>query len=162
MQVVSMNVRKTLTYRQLNTGNIQAVFPLLCPVRERDWLDGWQCTLVHSHSGLIEPGCVFTTPHHGKQETTWYVTQHDPIHYSVEFVRITPGESIVKINIALQPISHDSTETSITYEYTSLNETQNRFIQTELEHEFKRSMMWWEKAINHYLSTGEKLLKNIM
>lgn len=155
-----MNVRKTLTYRQLNTGNIQAIFPLLCPVRERDWLDGWQCTLVHSHSGLIEQGCVFTTPHHGKQETTWYVTQHDPIHYSVEFVRVTPGESVVKINIALQAISQDATEATIVYEYTSLSEAQNKFIQTELEYEFKKSMLWWEKAINHYLKTGEKLLKS--
>jgi hypothetical protein len=157
-----MNVRKTLTYRQLNTGNIKDVFPLLCPVRELDWLDGWQCTLVYSTSGLIEQGCVFTTPHHGKQETTWYVTQYDRANYSVEFVRVTPGESVVKINIVLQAISPDSTEANITYEYTSLSEAQNRFIETELEHEFKRSMMWWEKAINYYLKTGEKLLKNIM
>lgn len=157
-----MNVRKTLTYRQLNTGNIKDVFPLLCPVRELDWLDGWQCTLVYSTSGLIEQGCVFTTPHHGKQETTWYVTLYDRANYSVEFVRVTPGESVVKINIVLQAISPDSTEANITYEYTSLSEAQNRFIETELEHEFKKSMMWWEKAINHYLKTGEKLLKNIM
>ena len=155
-----MNVRKTLTYRQLNMGNIQDVFPLLCPIRELDWLDGWQCTLVHSTSGLIEQGCVFTTPHHGKQETTWYVTLHDPKNYSVEFVRITPSESVVKISIVLQAISQDSTEANITYEYTSLSEAQNRFIQAELELEFKRSMMWWEKAINHYLKTGEKLLKS--
>lgn len=155
-----MNVRKTLTYRQLNTGNIKDVFPLLCPVRELDWLDGWQCTLVHSTSELIEQGCVFTTPHHGKQETTWYVTQHDPIHYSVEFVRVTPGESVVKINILLEAISHDSTEAILTYEYTSLSEAQARFIQKELENEFKRSMVWWEKAINHYLKTNEKLLKS--
>jgi hypothetical protein len=157
-----MNIRKTLTYRQLNTGNIRDVFPLLCPVRERDWLDGWQCTLVHSNSGLIEEGCVFTTPHHGKLETTWYVTLHDPEKYSIEFVRVTPEESVVKINIELQPVSQDSTESLITYEFTSLRETQNQFIQTELEQEFKTSMLWWEKAINHYLKTGEKLVKKIM
>ena len=158
MQITPVSARKTLTYRQLNTGNINDVFPLLCPIRERDWLDGWQCTLIHSTSGLIEQGCVFTTPHHGKQETTWYVTLHDPKNYSVEFVRVTPDESVVKINIALQAISQDSTEATITYEYTSLSEAQNRFIETELEYEFKRSMMWWEKAINQYLKTGEKLL----
>jgi len=28
----------------------QAVFPLLCPVREGEWLDGWaeECEVIHS------------------------------------------------------------------------------------------------------------------
>lgn len=35
------------------------VFPLLCPVREREWLPGWQADIVHSTSGLVEEGCIF-------------------------------------------------------------------------------------------------------
>ena len=154
-----MNNRKTLTYRQLNTGNIQDVFPLLCPVRELDWLDGWQFTMIHSKSGLVEQDCVFTTPHHGKSDTVWYVTMHDPASHKVEFVRVTPGESIVKINIALETFDQTTTQAHITYQYTGLSEEQSRFMETELEHEFKKSMMWWEKSINHYLKTRKKLLK---
>jgi len=40
-----------------------AVFPLLYPVREGDWLDGWSegVEIVHSRSGLAEDDCVFIT-----------------------------------------------------------------------------------------------------
>ncbi|MBX2944767.1 MAG: hypothetical protein KF725_02945 [Cyclobacteriaceae bacterium] len=152
-------MRKTFTYKQLNTGNIRDVFPLLCPVREADWLDGWRYSMIHSVSGLIEQGCVFTTPHHGQSQTVWYVTQHDPINYNVEFVRVTPEEAAVKITIALEAIDNDTTQAHITYEYTGLSDGQNHFIETKLADEFEKSMNWWEKAINHYLKTGEKLLK---
>jgi len=154
-----MNVRKTLTFKQLNTGNIQEVFPLLCPVREVDWLDGWQYTMIHSASGLIEQDCVFTTPHHGKSETVWHVTQHDPLNNKIEFVRVTPSESVAKINIVLEAIDEGTTQANITYQYTGLSEEQRVFIETDLEHEFTKSMRWWEKAINHYLKTGERLSK---
>jgi hypothetical protein len=50
-----------------------AVFPLLCPVREHDWIDGWAATVVHSVSGLAEPGCVFTTA-----DLVWVVHAHEP------------------------------------------------------------------------------------
>ena len=36
-------------------------FPLLCPVREREWLAGWNPTIVHTKSGVAEPGCGFVT-----------------------------------------------------------------------------------------------------
>ena len=75
--------QKTFRYRQTNNGNIKDVFPLLCPVREKEWLEGWDCTLVHSQSGLIEKNCVFTTSHHGGSETVWLVTQYDADTYTI-------------------------------------------------------------------------------
>ena len=37
------------------------VFPLLCPVREADWIDGWNPVLVLTQSGFAEQDCVFIT-----------------------------------------------------------------------------------------------------
>ena len=37
------------------------MFPLLCPVREYDYLPQWQCRIIRLDSGLIEEGGVFTT-----------------------------------------------------------------------------------------------------
>ena len=34
-------IQKTFTFNQLNEGTPEQVFPLLCPVREKDWLDGF-------------------------------------------------------------------------------------------------------------------------
>ena len=32
------------------------VFPLLCPVREYDWIDGWECRMVYAETGVAELG----------------------------------------------------------------------------------------------------------
>jgi hypothetical protein len=157
--MVFQGKQKTFTYQQVNHALPDTVFPLLCPVREADWLDGWQYNMIYSKSGLIEKDCVFTTPHHGELVTAWQVTQHDPSQYFVEFVRLTPNENVVKIQIQLALRSDNWTDAHITYQYTGLNPQQNDFIENELEQNFLASMQWWEKAINHYLTSGEMLRK---
>lgn len=152
-------LQKTMFYKQQNNGPIDKVFPLLCPVREKDWLDGWDYKMIHSKSGLIEKDCVFTTPHHGALDTVWQVTQHDPLRFRIEFLRVTPGENVVKIQIALFEKGPESTEARITYKYTALSDAQNKFLKEELESQFKSSMEWWEKAINYYLKNGVMLIR---
>ena len=80
-----------------------AVFPLLCPVREGEWLDGWAegCELVHSRSGVAEPGCVFRTSHPGHPVTTWVITTHDPQAGVVEFARVTPDVDATTLRIVV-------------------------------------------------------------
>jgi hypothetical protein len=123
------------------------------------WLDGWDYKMIYSKSGLVEKDCVFSTSYHGKLDI-WYVSQYDPNNFSIEFIRVTPNDSVVKINISLSPTDDNKTEANISYQYTGLNEEQNNFIQNGLEEQFNKNMKWWEKSINHYLNTGEKLIKN--
>lgn len=153
-------IQKTYSYTQTNNGSIENVFPLLCPVRELDWLDGWNFKMIHSNSGLIEKDCVFTTPHHGEYETVWHVTQYDKLNYKIEFLRVTPNENVVKINILLDRINVQQTKAIIDYQYTALNEEQNEFINNELGQSFIDSMKWWEKSIDYYLASGKMLRKN--
>ncbi len=152
-------VQKTLTFKQFNNAEPEKVFPLLCPVREKDWLDGWAYKMIYSKSGLIEKNCVFSTSHPGGMNTIWHVTQHNPEKFEVEFLRVTPKENVVRINIKLTPIENDKTEAEIVYQYTGLSKEQNEFINSELESKFEESMRWWEKSINHYLETGRMLKK---
>jgi hypothetical protein len=152
--------QKTLNFIQINAGPIEDVFPLLCPVREKDWLDGWEYRMIYSVSGLIEKDCVFSTPHHGKFDTIWHVTQYNKANHLIEFLRVTPSENVVKINIQLEKIDAQQTRASISYQYTALSEDQNKYIENELEGAFQESMLWWEKSINHYLKTGEMLKKD--
>lgn len=153
----SKAVRKTLEFTQLNTGNIEEVFPLLCPVREKDWLDGWEYRMIYSKSGLIEQDCVFLTPNKNKPDTIWYVSLYDKVNFLIEFIRHAPGENLVKINIRLEKIKLNTTKTHISYQYTALSENQNNFINNDLEKTFTESMNWWEKAINFYLQNKEML-----
>ena len=55
--------RTVRSYTQRIEAPPDSVFPLLCPVREAEWLAGWSEVLemVHSDSGLAEDGCVFMT-----------------------------------------------------------------------------------------------------
>lgn len=69
--------RVTRSYRQTIFTTPEKVFSLLCPVREADWLDGWQYNMIYSESGLVEKGAVFSTPHHDNTETVWMVTNYD-------------------------------------------------------------------------------------
>jgi len=150
-------IQKTLQYTHTHPKPIDQVFPLLCPVREADWLDGWAYRMIYSQSGLIEQDCVFATPHHDEVETFWYVTQYDKEQHLIEFVRMTPFENIVKIQIQLKSIDEEQTESHISYQYTGLNEAQNAYIESTLEEDFQNSMSWWEQSLNHFLKTGEKL-----
>jgi uncharacterized protein YndB with AHSA1/START domain len=54
------------------------VFPLLCPVREREWIPGWSADVLHSESGLAELGCVFVAHLGEGRDATYVVTEHAP------------------------------------------------------------------------------------
>ena len=54
----------TRSYEQTINADPSTVFDLLCPVKEAEWLDGWDYTLLHSESGLAEEGCVFLPGYH--------------------------------------------------------------------------------------------------
>ncbi len=65
-------------YVQTNPAPPERVFPLLCPVREAEWVPGWEYRLVYSKSGVAELGCVFTTPNEDGSETTWMTIEYEP------------------------------------------------------------------------------------
>lgn len=157
--MLELNNRKTFTHTQINTGNIIEVFPLLCPVRERKWIDGWDCNMIYTKSGYIEEDCVFTTTHHSNQETVWHVTHYNRENYTIEFLRVTPHENTVRIKIHLEEFECSKTKVNIYYLYTLLKKSDTSIEFKAIEQTFFDSMHWWEKAINHYLKTGLKLVK---
>lgn len=153
-------IQNTFSYQQTNNASREKIFPLLCPVREADWIDGWKYRMIYSKSGLIEKDCVFATPNEDGSETIWQVTQYDTKDFKIEFVRFSQGENIVRINICLEKLNDNSTRAIIEYKYTGLNNDQNKIIKEELKDSFIQSMLWWEKAINYYLQTGEILKRS--
>lgn len=159
MKATQINIQKTFSYTQLNKGSRDDIFPLLCPVREADWIDGWEYEMIYSKSGFAEQDCVFATPHMDGLKTIWQITHYDRDNYNIGFVRVTPNENIVKITISLEFIRNTETKSHISYQYTGLNDIQNKYIETELATDFINNMQYWEKAINYYLKTGEKLKK---
>jgi hypothetical protein len=142
---------------QTNLAPPEKVFPLLCPVREADWAPGWQYRLIHSQSGVAEHGCVFATPNEDGSETTWLCTNYDPAALRIAYVWIDPGLVACEIRIELEPGMGATTRARIAYAYTGLSDAGNEEVQRFTEDWFRDKMNGWERAINHYLCTGELL-----
>ena len=147
--------RVTHEYTQTNLAAPSKVFPLLCPVREADWVPGWQYRLIYSKSGVAEAGCVFTTEENAR-ETTWIVTEYDPAAFRIAFVWVDPGMVATQLRIRLEPTG-DATTARIQYTYTALSPEGNREVERFNENWFRHKMKSWEAAINHYLQTGKRI-----
>jgi hypothetical protein len=153
---ISKPKRVAHTYEQTINGTIDEIFPLYCPVRELDWVDGWNPKVVYSNSGLVEPDCVFITEHDG-HETAWYVTVYDIEQGRVEMIRLTTDITFTKLEIFVEQISEDKTKAIITYSKTSLSEMGDKVLEDFTKENYNIMMGHWEKAMNHYLNTGEML-----
>lgn len=149
--------RVTHEYTQINCAPPDKVFPLLCPVREAEWVPEWQYRLIYSQSGFAEEGCVFTTPNEDGSETTWLVTEYDASAFTIAFAWVNAGSVAAQIRIHLEPKSAQETTAHICYAYTGLSERGNREVERYERAWFESKMQSWETAINHYLRTGRKI-----
>jgi len=147
------------TYCQTINAEPAMVFPLLCPVKEAQWLDGWQYHLIYSESGFAEEGCVFSTPQEGEQDTIWIITKHDKDNYEIEFTRFTPDSRTCVLNISVEPQNENTSSVHIEYAYTAISDEGNKFIAELTEEKFLSAVKFWEKSMNYFLETGEKLRK---
>lgn len=81
--------RVTRSYTQHQIVEPVAVFPLLCPVREADWIEGWDPVSVMSESEVAELDCVFITSAMPSNAIR-YIARHEPDNCFVEMFKITP------------------------------------------------------------------------
>ncbi|WP_306590110.1 hypothetical protein [Geothrix sp. 21YS21S-4] len=132
-----------------------AVFPLLCPVREREWLEGWDARMLHSVSGLAEPGAVFTSPGPDGSEWVWTVSRHEP-PAAVQFVVYAPGSLVTVLDIALEAETGGS-RVSWTYTLTALDPTREGFHREYLA-ALPARLAALEAKLAHFLRTGACLV----
>jgi hypothetical protein len=154
MKIVKPN-RATRTYTQSLAAPPNTVFPLLCPVREADWIQGWDPPLVVSASGVAEPDCVFITSAQ-PSDAIWYITRHEPVEGFVEMLKITPSVTACRLTIQLRPRVGGS-EAEITYSHTSLGPRGDEFVASFTDEFYRRFMQDWEARVNHYLRYGTAL-----
>ncbi|HMB89282.1 MAG TPA: hypothetical protein VKP65_00455 [Rhodothermales bacterium] len=147
--------RVTRTYTQRLVVAPDKVFPLLCPVREGDWIEGWDPVIVYTHSGVAEQDCVFITAAQ-PSNAVWFITRHEPEQGFVEMLKITPDVTACKLTIQLRPVQGGS-EAEITYSYTSLGPAGDAVVDSFTEDYYEQFMREWEQQINHYLTHGTLL-----
>ena len=150
---------KRVTRRYVQTIHAQAsvVHSLICPVKEAEWLDGWDYHMIFSRSGCAEQGCVFTSRSAGEKDTIWLIAKRDDAACETQFARITPDSRVAEVTVRIQDSGPQACRVHITYTVTALTEAGNRFIENFTEQNFARDMKFWEATMNHYLKTGKAL-----
>ncbi len=156
MQIISP-VRVTRSYIQKLIAPPEIVFPLLCPVREVEWAEGWAPREVYSDSGVAERDCIFVMPGE-PADAIWMITRYEPHGYQIEFVKITPGFAAGKIEIRLWQNSEGGSDAEITYSYTALSHAGEAFVAGFTAAHYQHFMRQWENELNHFLQTGAKLV----
>ena len=142
-------------HAQQLSASPEEVFPLLCPVRETEWADGWLPERVVTSSGVAERDCVFITS--DKPGTAiWYITRHEPEKLFVEMLKIFPGVTACRLSIQLFD-GGAGCIAEITYTHTSLGVKGDEFVANFTSEYYQKFMQAWEKALNHFLATGSRL-----
>jgi hypothetical protein len=146
-------------YVQTNPTTPERVFPLLCPVREAEWVPGWRYRMIYSQSGVAELGCVFTTPNDAgsaaSSDDTWVVTEYQPAR-RIGFVWMRPGLVAARLSFELEPAG-GHTRLRARYEYTGLSAEGDAVVQGYTAAWFETKMRRFEAALNHYLETGKMI-----
>jgi hypothetical protein len=156
-----MEVRKpnrvVRSYVQKLVAPPSRVLPLLCPVREADWIEGWDPIVVWSESGVVERDCVFMTAA-SPQAAIWMVTRLEPASGRVEMVKITPEVTACVLRIAVNATADGGSEALVSYSHTSLGPRGDDFVAGFTEDSYLGFMKDWERRLNHYLlQAGEPL-----
>lgn len=131
------------------------VFPLLCPVREYEWVEFWQCEVLHSDSGVAEKNCVFRTRFSGDaSDDVWVVSRYEP-NAKIEFVRVNAHRAMT-LAISLTDNGDGATRAVNEILLVGLTEQGNQSLEA-MQQGFAFEMRLGEAMLNHYLATGRML-----
>ncbi len=146
-------VRVSHSYTQTLAAKPSEVMPLLCPVREIDWVPGWQPHLVISASGVAERDCTFTTPD-GDREATWVITEHDADAGTVEMLKVVPDYLVTRLRITLRDAPNGGSYADVRYTYTALGAEGEEYVNGRTAEAYAEFMRDWESALNAHLASS--------
>jgi hypothetical protein len=130
-------------------------FVLFGPDREGDWAWGWQPEPVYPAEIRAEEGAVFRTKQHG-EEVVWVVSRYDLNRNHVEYTTFRHADRVGLVSVVVSA-QEGGSQVKVTYTFTALSEQGRRFIAQFTEEKYERMMADWERAIRHFLETGETL-----
>ncbi|MDJ0623201.1 MAG: hypothetical protein QNJ17_09555 [Desulfocapsaceae bacterium] len=148
----NMRQRLNLEHVMHTRESADKVFPLLCPVREYEWIPHWSCEILYTSSGYAELGFAFTTDFKdmfGRE--TWVVCIYEP-NERIGFVR-TGEKRTTRYTITLE---EDEIGVALLWqqEMTSLDPAADELVAEHGPHLFGKQMVLVEKLLNHYLNHG--------
>ena len=140
---------------QLIKSTPEKFFPLLCPKREYEWIDGWECNIIFPESGLAELGCIFETEFPGELKETWVVDRYEK-NKLIQFIRFS-SIKVIRFTISLTDNNNGTTTAKWEQTITSLNEEGNLYIDKFSDAGFEKIVKVREEMLNYFLKTGEMM-----
>ncbi len=150
-------------YRRKRTASFEiaaspdAVFAMMCPVREYEWEPGWLTNLILSDSGLVEEGCIFTTPagasissDEDSAEAIWVTPFHDPEKRRLTMIKVTPKECVTRLDIGVDETA-DGASVTASYEHTALSPRGREIVDGHTERSYAALMTGWRAALSESL-----------
>lgn len=150
-------IRMSKTFTIDIKAPVDQVFPLLCPVRELEWVDGWTCDMIYSESGFAEKGCTWKNCSMKEdKESLWVITGYEKNKF-LEFHVIVPDEFVFVLSMTLSKNDPETTIIEVGHTVTSINEEGVRFAEDWITTNASIITQFTELSLNHFLKTGQKL-----
>lgn len=132
---------------------VQAVFPLFTPEGEKLWAPGWDYENIMGTKTIHEDDLFLTRSHdHAAGEAIWIVKQYMPETYRVQYYKVEPGEKVGFIQVVCGSAPHGSTKVRVTYKYTGLSQSGNRFVDRFTRKDYEAFIGEWKRLIESYFA----------
>ncbi len=127
------------------------VFPLLCPKREEEWIPGWECETIWSHSGYNEEGAIFRTAKAYGTELYWNTIEYDILGGVVDFLITAPYLYIFRFKIHVASANDGLLTLSFSQTFTSVSEEGNDLLNQYEKEDFAGRLRNLGEFMNQYL-----------
>jgi hypothetical protein len=154
--------RVTKEYTHQLSAAAGRVFPLLCPTREYDWIDGWACRMVFSQTGVAENNCVFRTNFPRGVEDLFVVTRYEPERNIIQFVVIGQDMYVLKMDVSLEEAGDNASRMHWTNTFTGLTPEGNTLVDEQASEVSDLRMSKLVEALEHYCVTGKMLKRSLL
>lgn len=148
--------RVSHVYTQHLVAPPERVLPLLTPLGERAWAEGWAPRMRWEPPGG-GAGTLFVIEHPGQPDTVWLLDTWEPPAGHVHYVHVTPGSDVTEVDIQLRPDGPDRSIASVRYTWTALGPPGVALVRSKTPEAYLRAMHHWETALNHHLTTERML-----
>lgn len=154
-----MSTIKQQTSFEINRS-AAALFPLFSPEGEKHWAPGWDyenimgTTVLHEDYVFLTAGhhdsAHHRADHHGADKMIWLVKRVEPDNYFVQYYRVEPNNKVGIVTVRCKPITKQSTEVEVTYEYIGLSEKGNQFIEGYTVEAHQAFIANWPRLLADY------------
>jgi hypothetical protein len=147
--------RRSFRFEALILADPDRIFPLLCPIREEEWIEGWSATVLFSASGVAEPGAVFRT----RIETgeLWVTTVHDRAAHRAEYVVVGGAHLVLLFQVSLEREPGEASRLIIVRTYTGLDAVGRGLVGELTDERVRADDERIARQLAHFLATGAML-----